>query len=153
MLSQQQSLGLLITVSSGTLAVVRRSIHACETCSGNARVSFEHLLDRLTGRFNHERAYVLNEDLSCPSCRSPIDNDTLLELHCTMSVAARANAYAWQPPVSVQGTKPESYGNIIPSGSNPPSMRDDLKGYLDTVQVAVADVLLPAISLPVATTV
>jgi hypothetical protein len=92
MLRQQQSLDLFITVSAETLAAVRRSIHACETCSGNAQVSFEHLLDRLTGRFHPEREYVLHEDLSCPSCRSPIDNDTLLELHCTLSAAARANA-------------------------------------------------------------
>jgi hypothetical protein len=92
MLRQQQSLGLFVTVSAGTLAEVRRSIHACESCSGNAQVSFEQLLDRFTGRFNPEREYVLTEDLSCPSCRNSIDNDTLLELHCTMSVAQSAYA-------------------------------------------------------------
>jgi hypothetical protein len=94
MLSQQQSLGLFITVSAGTLAEVRNAIQACETCSGNARVSVEHLLDRLTGRFNLEREYVLTEDLSCPSCLSPIENGTLIEVRCTMKAALRARACA-----------------------------------------------------------
>jgi|SwirhisoilCB3_FD_contig_61_1649220_length_376_multi_2_in_0_out_0_1 hypothetical protein len=94
MLRQQQSLGLLITVSEGTMAEVRRAIHACETCSTNAQVSFEHLLDRLTGRFNREREYVLNEDLSCPSCFSPIENGTLIEVQGTVKVALRASACA-----------------------------------------------------------
>jgi hypothetical protein len=94
MLSQQQSLGLLITVSAGTLAEIRRAIHGCETCSANAQVSFEHLLDRLTGRFNLEREYVLTEDLSCPSCLSPIENGTLIEVQSTVKVALRARACA-----------------------------------------------------------
>src|SRR5205823_10257848 len=52
MLRQQQSTSLLITITAETLSAVRRSIHACENCSNNAQVSFEHLFDRLIGRFS-----------------------------------------------------------------------------------------------------
>jgi hypothetical protein len=90
MLKQQPSPALLITVSSQTLAGVRRLIHACEICSKNAQVSFAHLLDQFTGFFQSDREYVLTEDLLCPWCMSPIDNDTLLELHRGRAVAATA---------------------------------------------------------------
>lgn len=92
MLKQQPSPALLITVSSDTLAGARRSIHACETCSKNAQVSFAQLLDRFTGFFQSEREYLLTEDLLCPWCMSPIDNDTLLELQSGMGMRAAASA-------------------------------------------------------------
>jgi hypothetical protein len=92
MLKQQPSPAVLITVSSETLAGARRSIHACESCSNNAHVSFSQLLDRFTGFFHSDREYVLTEDLLCPWCMSPIDNDTLLELHCGRGRAAAACA-------------------------------------------------------------
>ena len=90
MLKQQPSPALLITVSPETLAGVRRSIHACETCSLNAQVPFAQLLDQFTGFFQSDREYVLTEDLLCPWCMSPIDNDTLLELQCARGMAATA---------------------------------------------------------------
>jgi hypothetical protein len=92
MLKQQPSPALLITVSPETLTVVRSSIHACETCSKNAQVPFAQLLDRFTGFFHSDREYVLTEDLLCPWCMSPIDNDTLLELQCGRGMAAAASA-------------------------------------------------------------
>jgi len=92
MLKQQPSPVLSIAVSPETLSVARRSIHACETCSKNAQVSFAQLLDRFTGFFHSDREYVLTEDLLCPWCMSPIDNDTLLELQCSIGKAAAASA-------------------------------------------------------------
>jgi hypothetical protein len=90
MLKQQQTQGLLITVSPETLEGVRRAIHACETCSKNAQITFSQLLDRLTGYFHPEREYVLTEDVLCPWCMSPIDNETLLELQYGKGRAAAA---------------------------------------------------------------
>jgi hypothetical protein len=90
MLKQQPSPALLITVSAQTLSGVRRSIHACDSCSNNAQVSFAQLLDRFTGFFHSEREYVLTEDLLCPWCMNPIDNDTLLELQSGRGRAATA---------------------------------------------------------------
>jgi hypothetical protein len=92
MLKQQPSPALLITVSPQTLSVVRSSIHACETCSENAQVSFAQLLDRFTGFFHSDREYLLTEDLLCPLCMSPIDNETLLELQRGIGRAAAALA-------------------------------------------------------------
>ena len=90
MLKQQPSTALLITVSPETLEGVRTAIHACEICSKNARVTFAQLLDRFTGYFQSDREYVLTEDLLCPWCMSPIDNDTLLELQYGRGRAAAA---------------------------------------------------------------
>ena len=92
MLKQQPSTGLLITVSPETLEGVRGAIHACETCSTNAQVTFAQLLDRFTGYFHSEREYVLTEDLLCPWCMSPIDTNTLLELQSGSGKAVAAAA-------------------------------------------------------------
>jgi hypothetical protein len=50
---------------------------------------FAQLLDRLTGHFGSERAYILTDDLLCPWCDTPIADDTLVEVH-TMAIAAKA---------------------------------------------------------------
>jgi hypothetical protein len=92
MLKQQPSTSLLITVSAETLAGVRRSIHACDTCSRNAQTPFARLLDRLIGHFDSEQEYLLVEDVLCPSCMNPIAADTLVELQRNMSQAARISA-------------------------------------------------------------
>ena len=89
MLQQQPSLALQITVSPSTMALARRSIHACDTCSDAANIPFALLLDRLTGHFGSTREYVLTDDMQCPWCDTPIDDDTLVELH-TMTMAAKA---------------------------------------------------------------
>jgi hypothetical protein len=89
MLKQQPSVTLQITVSPFTVAVARRSIHACDTCSDTANIPFAQLLDRLTGHFGSAREYVLTDDVQCPWCDMPIDDDTLVELH-TMTMAAKA---------------------------------------------------------------
>jgi hypothetical protein len=93
MLRQQPSLGLSITVSAETLIGVRRSIHACESCSPNAQVSVQELLNRFTGHFTSEREYMWTEDLLCPWCAAPIDNETLVEVqNIAKASAARACA-------------------------------------------------------------
>ena len=89
MLKPQQSVNLMITVSPHTVEVARRSIHACDTCSTDANMLFAQLLDRLTGHFGSERAYILTDDLLCPWCDTPIADDTLVEVH-TMAIAAKA---------------------------------------------------------------
>jgi hypothetical protein len=89
LLKQQQSVILSITVSPHTVAVARRSIHACDACSNDANMPFAQLLDRLTGHFGSEREYVLTDDLVCPWCDTPIADDTLVEVH-TMAIAANA---------------------------------------------------------------
>jgi hypothetical protein len=90
MLQQQQSVGLSITVSVQTLAGIRRSIHGCDTCSDNARISFAQLLERFIGRFNSGPEYVLTEDVLCPSCMTPIECSTLVELQCHTAASACA---------------------------------------------------------------
>jgi hypothetical protein len=90
MLKQHPSVTLSITVSNETLAGVRRSICACETCSRNAHVSFAQLLNRFVGPLSTECDYVFAEELQCPWCMSPIDADTLVELQAWKAAAAHA---------------------------------------------------------------
>jgi len=93
MLDQHQTPSLSILVSPDTLEGARRSIHGCEVCSNNAVVPFAQVLDRLTGHFDPEREYVLDEDLECPSCSTLIDSYTLVELQ-SITAHALATAHA-----------------------------------------------------------
>ena len=93
MLDQHQTPALFILVSADTLEGARRSIHGCEVCSNNAVIPFAQVLDRLTGHFDPEREYVLDEDLECPSCSTLIDSYTLVELQ-SMTARALATAHA-----------------------------------------------------------
>jgi hypothetical protein len=48
-------------------------------------------LDQLTGRFDAERDYMLDE-IQCPSCSQTIASDTLVEVHFIARHALAAHA-------------------------------------------------------------
>ena len=89
MLTQQQRVTVLTTLSPDTIAALRRQIHGCEMCSTEASFPFGELLMRLTGCRNGAAGYVVSGDLHCPSCITPLEPETLVELQAGIGQAAR----------------------------------------------------------------
>jgi hypothetical protein len=92
MLTQQPQVTTLMTLSTDTIAAVRRQIHGCESCSPAASFPFGELLFRLTGRHGFLTSYVLSDDIQCPSCIGPLDTETLVEIQIGLGRAAHAHS-------------------------------------------------------------
>lgn len=72
----------VVLVGSETLRQAVRSVVACEFCrAGAARVSFDHILEHVTGRSRAMAHYVMVECAAeCPSCRRGLAETTLVEV-------------------------------------------------------------------------
>jgi hypothetical protein len=88
MLKQQPQLSVSITLSTDTVAAVRRQIHGCESCSPQANLPIAELIVRLTGCRDFSRDTVISEDIDCPYCISPLDADTLVDIPLGIGRAA-----------------------------------------------------------------
>jgi hypothetical protein len=95
MLKQQQFLSLSPALSADTVAALRRQIHGCEACCEQAILPFTELVMRLIGRLENRSDQLISEQVSCPSCESPLDTDTLVKIQFGIGQAA-----------GVQGTFP-----------------------------------------------
>ena len=94
MLKQQQLPSVSLTLSPDTIAALRRQVHGCEMCSPQASMPFAELLARLTGRGDSATDYVMSSDIQCPSCVSPLDADTLVEIQQGIGRAAALSLYS-----------------------------------------------------------
>ena len=94
MLKQQQLPSVSLTLSADTIAALRRQVHGCEMCSPQASMPFAELLARLTGRGDSATDYVMSSDIQCPSCVSPLDADTLVEIQQGIGRAAALRLYS-----------------------------------------------------------
>jgi len=88
MLKQQQHVSVCITLSADTIAAIHRQVHACEICSDQASLPLAELVVRLTGYHQPSRDYVIADEIYCPSCISPLDTDTLVEVQHGIGRAA-----------------------------------------------------------------
>jgi hypothetical protein len=94
MLTQQPQVTVSMVLSADTIAAIRRQIYGCETCSADASFPLGGLLLRLTGYREVPTDYVLPGEIHCPSCISPLDTETLVELQIGIGRAARSHSTA-----------------------------------------------------------
>ena len=92
MVKQQQILVLTPTLSADTVAALRSHIYGCEACSEETLVPVKELLMRLIGKIQACRDEFISEDVSCPSCESPLDPDTRVKTQIGIGRAAYAKA-------------------------------------------------------------
>jgi hypothetical protein len=70
----------VVLIRAGTLRQAERRIDSCEDCNAEeAQISFDWILDRITGADSKVTDYVLEEPAKCPRCRHDILEKTLVE--------------------------------------------------------------------------
>jgi hypothetical protein len=70
----------IVLIDASRLRLAERLIIACEECSpGDAELPFAAVLDRLTGHNPTLTEYILEWPASCPQCRRPVNERTLVK--------------------------------------------------------------------------
>jgi hypothetical protein len=69
----------LVSVSAVTLRKVAMHVLACESCSEDAEIPFDYVLDRVTGSDPAFTDYLLSEPAKCPRCQGLVTEKTLVE--------------------------------------------------------------------------
>jgi len=69
----------IIVVSRKTILHAQVQIGGCESCSEDAGIIFEFVLDEVTGREALDTVYLLSEPAKCPACGARVLEDTLVE--------------------------------------------------------------------------
>jgi uncharacterized protein with PIN domain len=71
---------VVILVDSTILRQAERAIESCEDCNREgAEISFDNILDRVTGSDPSVTDYILERPAKCPNCRRDIMEKTLVE--------------------------------------------------------------------------
>ena len=70
---------VLFSVSGETLAVARRQLLGCESCSKMAEVPFKVLLDQVMQFSGVHTDYIMEERLTCPACGKDVTEETLVD--------------------------------------------------------------------------
>ncbi len=70
---------ILVAISKATALDTQRQVLGCETCTDDAEIPLNWILDRVTGRSGANSDYVLSEPLKCPRCIAAIREETLVE--------------------------------------------------------------------------
>ena len=70
----------VVLVNAATLHEAERLIESCEGCNPEgAEISFDNILDRVTGSDPSVTDYILEAPAKCPNCRRVILEKTLIE--------------------------------------------------------------------------
>lgn len=69
----------VLALSQSTAYRAQSRILACESCSSDAEMPFDWLLDEVTGRDGSDVDYILSEPARCPRCRGEVTEKTLVE--------------------------------------------------------------------------
>ena len=69
----------LIAISKTTLLHAQSRILGCESCSPDAEIPFDWVLDEVTGNSGNEVDYLLSEPAKCPKCFREVTEKTLVE--------------------------------------------------------------------------
>jgi DNA-binding NarL/FixJ family response regulator len=70
----------LVLIDEETLRKAERMILSCEGCNPDAQISFDEILDQLTGSDPSVTDYILKQPGNCPKCDAAITEKTLVEL-------------------------------------------------------------------------
>jgi len=69
-----------IFINAATLLEAERLIQSCEGCNPHeAEITFDNILDRVTGSDPSLMDYILESPAKCPNCRREILDKTLIE--------------------------------------------------------------------------
>ena len=69
----------IVLIGAVTLHQAMQHVVSCENCSPAAKIPFDWILDRVTGRSGDVTDYILSEPGKCPSCRQGVTEKTLVE--------------------------------------------------------------------------
>jgi hypothetical protein len=69
----------LVSVSQNAVTQAESAILACSHCARGARTPFWQILDAFRPNQEGDVAYILPVLGSCPKCRAPIDETTLVQ--------------------------------------------------------------------------
>ena len=72
-------MGMLVSVSQNAVIQAESAILGCSRCDSGARTPFEQILDIFRPDQKGDVTYILPVLASCPRCRAPIDETTLVE--------------------------------------------------------------------------
>lgn len=68
----------LILVEELLVAKAESLISGCERCDESAEISFDYLLDALSGCDPARTEYLMNRFARCPGCHGPVTEKTLV---------------------------------------------------------------------------
>jgi|SRR5688572_19749432 len=71
----------LVLVDPPTIRKAQAHILGCETCTDEAQIPFDAVLDGITGNDPEATEYILSEPAKCPRCHRAITEKTLVEFH------------------------------------------------------------------------
>lgn len=72
-------MGRLVSVSQNAVIQAESAIVGCNRCASRAKTPFWQILDNFRPSQEDEVDYILPVLASCPRCRAPIDETTLVE--------------------------------------------------------------------------
>ena len=67
----------VVLVDEDTLVKTQRYVSACEHCAENANITFDYLLDEITG-CDPATHYLMCRPASCPCCSGDVTEKTLV---------------------------------------------------------------------------
>ena len=68
----------VVLIDAATLQKAQRMIACCETCTEDAEIPFDNILDRLTGSDPSVTDYVLEVPARCLQCGAEVNEKTLV---------------------------------------------------------------------------
>ena len=69
---------LVVSVSQSAVVQAESAITGCTRCTSDATLPFWRVLDRARSYAEEDIAYILPALATCPKCRGPIDENTLV---------------------------------------------------------------------------
>ena len=70
----------VVMVDRATLEKAQRQLAGCESCTSDAEIPFDWLLDQMTGRDPRTTDYLLESATTCLQCGAEIREKTLVDL-------------------------------------------------------------------------
>jgi len=68
----------VILIDECTLAKAESFISGCQHCAWTSEITFDHLLDAVTGSDPIETEYVISGAPRCPCCKREVTEDTFV---------------------------------------------------------------------------
>jgi hypothetical protein len=68
----------IILVNETRLREAQQWVSGCEKCTEDAAITFDYLLDAVTGCNPTNTEYLMRRPISCPECSNPIKEKTLV---------------------------------------------------------------------------
>ena len=68
----------IVLIGESTLVETERCLSGCQTCSRNATLTLDYILDALTGCDPILTEYLMARPLRCPSCHGEIREKTFV---------------------------------------------------------------------------